>query len=93
MEREPLNIPIIAFDGRRDTTIARGYMRQWRRYTSGRFRNVAIAGDHYFVSKLFREVLPAVCCLSHCSSAALCSIGSPTTVNGQCCGPVYRAHS
>ena len=59
MEREPLNIPIVAFDGRRDTTIARGYMRQWRRYTSGRFRNVAIAGDHYFVSKLFREVCSA----------------------------------
>ena len=71
VEREPLNIPIIAFDGRRDATIARGHMRQWRRYTSGRFRNVAIAGDHYFVSKLFREVLPALNCLL--CTAKLCT--------------------
>ena len=53
---EPLSIPIIAFDGRYDGTIGRGLMRQWRGYTTGRFRNVGIPGDHYFVSKLYREV-------------------------------------
>lgn len=54
--REPLKIPLIAFDGRRDGTIDRGNMRQWRRYTSGRFRIVPIDGDHYFVSKQYQQV-------------------------------------
>ena len=55
MERKPLNIPIIAFDGRRDNTIARGNVRQWRRYTTGRFRCVPVAGDHYFVASHFHQ--------------------------------------
>lgn len=55
-ERPPLSIPIIAFDGRRDNTIDRGNMRQWRRYTSSRFRMVSVDGDHYFVSKLYQQV-------------------------------------
>ena len=62
IEREPLNTPIIAFDGRYDGTIARGLMRQWRSYTTGRFRVVGVPGDHYLVSKLYREVGGA-CCL------------------------------
>ena len=55
-EQPPLPVPIIAFDGTGDFTIPRGYMAQWCRYTSERFRRVSIAGDHYFVSTHFREV-------------------------------------
>ena len=56
MEREPLNVPIFALDGRYDNTIARGNMRQWRHYTTGNFKIIPIRGDHYFVSKQYREV-------------------------------------
>ena len=55
VRRDPLNIPIFAIDGRRDRTIQRGYMREWRQYTTGRFRNIPIEGDHYFVSSSFQQ--------------------------------------
>ncbi len=57
VSRDPLNIPIIALDGRYDNTIDRGNMRQWRHYTTGRFCIIGIPGDHYFVTKLYRQVL------------------------------------
>ena len=55
VRRDPLNIPIFAIDGRRDRTIQRGYMREWQQYTTGRFRNIPIEGDHYFVSSSFQQ--------------------------------------
>lgn len=58
-EQPPLDIPLIAFDGTRDFTIPRGFMAQWAQYTTGRYRSVAIKGDHYFVSTHFREVRAA----------------------------------
>lgn len=52
----PLNIPITSFDGLIDKTIERGNMKQWAQYTVGPYKNVAIDGDHYFVSTQFRKV-------------------------------------
>ncbi len=53
----PLALPITSFDGLADGTIDRGNMEQWAQYTSGKFTNVPIQGDHYFVSSRYREVL------------------------------------
>ena len=55
-ERPALNIPVTALDGLLDDTIDRGNMEQWAGYTSQLFRNVAVDGDHYFVSSHFRQV-------------------------------------
>jgi hypothetical protein len=55
-EQQPLTIPIISFDGTKDLTISRGYMSQWKNYTKGRYRNVPVHGDHYFVSTHYKEV-------------------------------------
>jgi surfactin synthase thioesterase subunit len=55
-QRPPLALPIVSFDGLEDATIDRGNMAQWAQYTSGRFLNVPIQGDHYFVASKFREV-------------------------------------
>ncbi len=52
----PLALPITSFDGLADGTIDRGNMEQWAQYTSGKFTNVPIQGDHYFVSSRYREV-------------------------------------
>lgn len=52
----PLNIPLIVFDGSKDNTIPRGYMKGWRKHTTGRYRHVYIPGTHYFVSTHYREV-------------------------------------
>lgn len=54
----PLDIPIISFDGTCDLTIDRGNMEQWSQYTSRKFANVLIDGDHYFVSTKYRKVCP-----------------------------------
>jgi surfactin synthase thioesterase subunit len=56
INRRPLAIPIVAFDGRLDNTIDRGNMRQWHHYTTAQSRIVAVKGDHYFVSKQYKEV-------------------------------------
>ncbi len=54
--RPPLaGTPILALDGLADATIDPAAMGQWAAYTSGRFRNVPVMGDHYFVSSRFRE--------------------------------------
>ena len=52
----PLSIPIIAFDGLHDATIDAGNLDLWAQYTSAAFSNIAIEGDHYFVSTHFRQV-------------------------------------
>ena len=56
----PLNLPIIAFDGTKDNTIPNGYMKGWRKHTSGRYRHVKITGTHYFVSTHYKEVTAEV---------------------------------
>lgn len=53
------------FDGRRDKTIDRGIMRQWRQYTTVRFRTVPVDGDHYFVSKLYQQVRAHMTCVQN----------------------------
>ena len=67
VDRAPLSIPIISFDGRRDLTIARGHMLEWRRYTTGRFRNVPVDSDHYFVSTHYRQARGFVVFVVFCS--------------------------
>jgi acyl transferase domain-containing protein/surfactin synthase thioesterase subunit/acyl carrier protein/NAD(P)-dependent dehydrogenase (short-subunit alcohol dehydrogenase family) len=52
----PLDIPIISFDGKKDNTIPKGYMKGWRKHTRGRYRNVDVDGTHYFVSTHYKEV-------------------------------------
>lgn len=52
----PLDIPIIAFDGKKDNTIPRGYMKGWRKHTKGRYRHVNVDGTHYFVSTHYKEI-------------------------------------
>ena len=54
--RQPLDVPLIIFDGINDATIERGNMQEWAEYTSSWFKDVPIEGDHYFVSTKFKEV-------------------------------------
>ena len=54
--RSPLPVPITAFDGIQDYTIAPGNVGQWAGYTSAAFKNVPILGDHYFVASHHRQV-------------------------------------
>jgi hypothetical protein len=58
--RSPLNIPVVAFDGTKDNTIPKGYMKGWRKHTSARYRHVYIPGTHYFVSSEYRKVTAEV---------------------------------
>lgn len=53
---EPLQVPIVAFDGLDDYTIDRGNMDFWEGYTAAGFKMVPIQGDHYFVSSHYRKV-------------------------------------
>ena len=59
VQRAPLSVPVVAFDGLLDYTIAPGNVGQWAGYTSAAFRNVPIMGDHYFVASLYRQVCTA----------------------------------
>ena len=72
----PLNLPITSFDGVLDGTIDRGNMEQWAQYTSEKFVNVPIQGDHYFVSKLYREVR---CSPASLDATAAAILKNPTT--------------
>ena len=54
--RQPLDVPLIMFDGINDATIERGNMQGWAEYTSAWVKDVPIEGDHYFVSTKFKEV-------------------------------------
>ena len=92
VDRRPLNIPIVAFDGRTDHTIERGNMVEWQRYTTGPFQNVPIDGDHYFVSTQYRQASrshPRLTC-AHALRAAnpappLCAAAQVTDVVTQEC--------
>ena len=54
--RPPLRgVPLTAFDGVLDATIARGNMARWGAFTDGAFRILPVAGDHYFVTMRYRE--------------------------------------
>ena len=52
-----LPIPIIAFEGSRDKTIPRNYMRMWSKFTTTTFEKVVIDSDHYFAAKKFPELV------------------------------------
>ena len=56
VQRPPLSVPVTAFDGILDYTIAPGNIGQWAGYTSAPFRNVPVMGDHYFVASHYRQV-------------------------------------
>ncbi len=56
VNRQPLDVPVIIFDGINDATIERGNMQEWAEYTSTGFKDVPIEGDHYLVSTRFRQV-------------------------------------
>ena len=59
VQRPPLRgVPLTSFDGLADATIERGNMAHWRAFTDGPFRNVPVAGDHYFITTHFREARP-----------------------------------
>lgn len=59
-KREPLDIPIVSFDGLRDGTIARGNVAQWLGYTKKGYRNMEVDGDHYLVSSQYRQVVDVI---------------------------------
>ncbi len=60
--RPPLHgTPVISLDGLMDATIDPCNMAQWAGYTSGRFRNVPVMGDHYFVTSRYREARRSAC--------------------------------
>jgi surfactin synthase thioesterase subunit len=62
-EMDPLkDVPIIAFDGVLDGTIDRGNMDHWEEYTACEFKLIPVVGDHYFVSVLYRQVMPLPLC-------------------------------
>lgn len=48
---------MLVLEGDSDHTIPRGYMKYWRNFGGGPYRHVVLkGGDHYFVSKMYREV-------------------------------------
>eukprot|EP00890_Picochlorum_soloecismus_P001860 jgi/Picsp_1/2675/NSC_00905-R1_beta-ketoacyl synthase len=55
--RDRLPVPIIAFEGSRDNTIPRNYMRMWSNFTTSTFEKVEIDSDHYFAAKKFSELI------------------------------------
>ena len=57
---DPLPVPITCFEGMLDGTIDPENMSVWAQYTTSRFQNVPIMGDHYFVSSCFRAVTEQV---------------------------------
>ena len=61
VERPPISVPVVSFEGLMDATIDPNNMAQWEQYTSGSYRNVPIMGDHYFVSSHYQEVLSSPC--------------------------------
>lgn len=66
--RSPLRgVPLTAFDGVLDATIARGNMARWGAFTDGAFRILPVAGDHYFVTTRYREARHmSSCSRAHC---------------------------
>ena len=56
VERAPLAMPVVSFEGLLDGTIDPNNMAQWQQYAGASYRNVPIMGDHYFVSSHYREV-------------------------------------
>jgi len=52
-----LPIPIIAFEGCRDNTIPKNYMKMWSKFTTSTFEKVEIDSDHYFAAKKFSELV------------------------------------
>jgi surfactin synthase thioesterase subunit len=60
LERPPLAMPVVSFEGLLDGTIDPNNMAQWQQYSGGSYRNVPIMGDHYFVSSHFREVRTSI---------------------------------
>lgn len=52
----PLNVPIIAFEGKKDNTIPNGYMKKWRQHTSSSYKHIQVDGTHYFVSTHYKDV-------------------------------------
>lgn len=57
----PLPVPITAFEGAADKTVARGSMRRWARRTTHRFERVVVrGGDHYLVTSQLRVVVDLV---------------------------------
>lgn len=56
-EQPPLAVPLVVFEGADDNTIPRGYMKHWRKHTSGTYRHVVLpGGTHYFVSTHYQQV-------------------------------------
>lgn len=55
VERPPLAVPMVSFEGLMDGTIDPSNMAQWQQYTSRDYRNASVMGDHYFVSSHYQE--------------------------------------
>lgn len=55
-ENMPLSCPILAFDGARDNTIPKGYMKGWIRHTQSSFERIIIDSNHYFVASEYLQV-------------------------------------
>lgn len=56
VENTPLSCPIMAFDGAKDNTIPKGYMKGWIRHTQSSFERIVIDSNHYFVASEYLQV-------------------------------------
>ena len=52
----PISAPIVAFDGLKDNTIPKGYMKGWSKHTESTFQRVLVNSNHYFVASKYVEV-------------------------------------
>jgi 3-oxoacyl-(acyl-carrier-protein) synthase/surfactin synthase thioesterase subunit/acyl carrier protein len=52
----PISAPIVAFDGLKDNTIPKGYMKGWSKHTESTFKRVLVNSNHYFVASKYMEV-------------------------------------
>jgi len=66
----PISMPIVAFDGIKDNTIPREYMKGWRKHTINSFKRVLVDSNHYFVASHYLEIA------SKCSQECLAALDS-----------------
>jgi medium-chain acyl-[acyl-carrier-protein] hydrolase len=55
-----LNCPITAFGGQLDINAPPDQLREWSRHTTGPFKELTFAGDHFFLRKCHLSMIRAI---------------------------------
>ena len=57
---KPLPIPLTVFDGKNDETIQRGFVKEWKDYTTKEFSYNELPGDHYIIHSAKEIILAKI---------------------------------